>query len=87
MQKFKAALLDDNKEQLEINKVFLLSLGTLDIVTTSINAETFLKEVKMPGFKLFNLHASLSSMFAFRRTKKFTLLAPPMRILTMVSGR
>lgn len=41
----KAALLDDNIEQLEINKEYLKKLGVVNVVTIGFEAKTFLKEV------------------------------------------
>lgn len=45
MNIFKAALLDDNLEQLQINKAYLEQLGVVNVVTTCIEAKSFLKEV------------------------------------------
>ncbi|MCG2612368.1 response regulator [Flavobacterium sp. SM15] len=43
---FKTALLDDNKEQLQTNKIYLQGLGNVNVVTACSDSPTFLKEVK-----------------------------------------
>ncbi len=42
----KAALLDDNKEQLQINQQLLKQLGNVEVVLACSSSEAFLKEVK-----------------------------------------
>lgn len=45
MNLLKAALLDDNVEQLQINKAYLEQLGVVNVVTTCLEAKSFLNEV------------------------------------------
>ena len=47
MHSIKAALLDDNKEQLQKNQQFLEATGMVQVVTACTSAESFLKEVKI----------------------------------------
>lgn len=47
MNLFKVALLDDNKEQVQLNKEYLEKLGNVAVVTACFESKSFLKEVKI----------------------------------------
>ena len=46
MTKLTAALLDDNKEQLQKNQHLLEQLGLVNVVLAKTTSESFLKEIK-----------------------------------------
>jgi DNA-binding LytR/AlgR family response regulator len=64
MTKLKAALLDDNKEQLQKNQQFLEASGCVQVVTACTSAESFLKEVKtaLPDVLFLDLNLGDSYM-------------------------
>lgn len=64
MQTIKAALLDDNKEQLHKNQQLLEASGLLRVVTACTSAESFLKEVKtaLPDVLFLDLNLGDSYM-------------------------
>jgi DNA-binding LytR/AlgR family response regulator len=64
MQTIKAALLDDNKEQLQKNQQLLEASGLVQVVTACTDAESFLNEVKtaLPDVLFLDLNLGDSYM-------------------------
>lgn len=63
MHHLKAALLDDNKEQLQKNQQLLAELGVVNVVLASPSSETFLKEVKSAQPEVLFLDLNLGDSY------------------------
>ena len=63
MTLLKAALLDDNKEQLLKNQQFLEKAGLFTVVTASVSAEAFLQEVKLSRPDILFLDLNLGDSY------------------------
>jgi CheY-like chemotaxis protein len=76
MSKIKAALLDDNKEQLLINQQMLESLGTVTIVASCTSAKTFLEEIKTAEAEILFLDLNLGDSYMTGMEVAFQLKLP-----------
>lgn len=76
MTLLKAALLDDNKEQLLKNKQFLEKAGLVDVVTACVSAEAFLQEVKQSQPEVLFLDLNLGDSYMTGMEVAFELKLP-----------
>lgn len=76
MTPIKAALLDDNKEQLHKNKELLEASGLVKVVTTSERAETFLENVKAAQPEVLFLDLNLGDTYMTGMEVAFALQLP-----------
>lgn len=63
MMNFKVALLDDNKEQVELNKQYLEQLGNILVVAASYDAKSFLCAVKETNPDILILDLNLGDSY------------------------
>lgn len=63
MSKLKAALLDDNKEQLCKNQLMLESTGLIDVVLACTSAKKFLEEAKFMNPDILFLDLNLGDSY------------------------
>lgn len=76
MNKLKAALLDDNPEQLQKNQFFLEQAGLVHVVTACVSAAAFLKEVKQSQPELLFLDLNLGDSYMTGMEVAFELQLP-----------
>lgn len=76
MNKLKAALLDDNKEQLIKNQEYLERNGLVTVVTACTSAEAFTKEVKQSQPELLFLDLNLGDSYMTGMEVAFELQFP-----------
>ena len=76
MQKIKAALLDDNQEQLAKNVTLLEELETVAIVTQATSAATFLKEVASSSPEVLLLDLNLGDSYMTGMEVAYALQLP-----------
>ena len=63
MHKLKAALLDDNKEQLLKQKQLLEQSGMVSVVTDCFSAETFMQQIKVSKPEVLFLDLNLGDSY------------------------
>lgn len=76
MHSIKAALLDDNKEQLQKNQQFLEASGLVQVVTACTSAEKFLQEVKITLPDVLFLDLNLGDSYMTGMEVAFELRLP-----------
>lgn len=76
MSKFKAALLDDNKEQLQLNQQMLESIGRVAVVSSFASAKTFLEDVKTSQPEILFLDLNLGDSYMTGMEVAFQLKLP-----------
>jgi CheY-like chemotaxis protein len=76
MSKIKAALLDDNKEQLALNQQMLESYGLVSVVSSCTSAKTFLEEIKNSQPEVLFLDLNLGDSYMTGMEVAFQLKIP-----------
>jgi CheY-like chemotaxis protein len=76
MSKIKAALLDDNKEQLALNQQMLESYGLVSVVSSCTSANTFLDEIKNSQPEVLFLDLNLGDSYMTGMEVAFQLKIP-----------
>lgn len=76
MSKFQAALLDDNKEQLQLNQQMLDSLGMISVVASCTSAKTFLEEINSVQPEILFLDLNLGDSYMTGMEVAFHLKLP-----------
>lgn len=76
MHKLKAALLDDNKEQLLKNQQYLEKIAGISVVTACVTAEAFVKEVKQSQPDILFLDLNLGDSYMTGMEVAFELQVP-----------
>ncbi len=76
MHTLKAALLDDNPEQLQKNQQFLENAGWVTVVTACVSAEAFLQEVKQSQPDVLFLDLNLGDSYMTGMEVAFELKLP-----------
>ena len=76
MVKIKAALLDDNKEQLQLNQQMLESIGRVEVVSSCVCAKTFLENVKTSQPEILFLDLNLGDSYMTGMEVAFQLKLP-----------
>ena len=76
MSKFKAALLDDNKEQLLLNQQMLESLGMVAVISSCTSAKAFLEDVKNTQPEILFLDLNLGDSYMTGMEVAFQLKLP-----------
>lgn len=76
ISKLKAALLDDNKEQLQLNQQILENYGLVTVVSSCISSESFLTEVKNSQPEILFLDLNLGDSYMTGMEVAFELKLP-----------
>jgi CheY-like chemotaxis protein len=76
MSKLKAALLDDNKEQLLLNQQMLESFGNVAVVSTCTSSKTFLEDIKTAQPEILFLDLNLGDSYMTGMEVAFQLKLP-----------
>lgn len=76
MSKLKAALLDDNKEQLQLNQQMLESHGLVSVVSSCSSSQSFLSEVKNSQPEILFLDLNLGDSYMTGMEVAFELKIP-----------
>ncbi|QBN17791.1 LytR/AlgR family response regulator transcription factor [Flavobacterium nackdongense] len=76
MSKLKAALLDDNKEQLLLNQQMLESFGMVSVVSSCASAKVFLEDVKTTQPEVLFLDLNLGDSYMTGMEVAFQLKLP-----------
>jgi CheY-like chemotaxis protein len=76
MSKLKAALLDDNKEQLTLNQQMLERLGLVSVVTACKSSEAFLEDVQTSQPEILFLDLNLGDSYMTGMEVAFKLKLP-----------
>ena len=76
MSKQKAALLDDNKEQLQLNQQMLEKFGIISVVSSCTSAKTFLQDVKTSQPEILFLDLNLGDSYMTGMEVAFQLKLP-----------
>ncbi|MGV9005026.1 response regulator [Flavobacterium sp.] len=76
MSKLKAALLDDNKEQLLVNQQLLENYGLVTVVSACTSSEAFLAEVKISQPDILFLDLNLGDSYMTGMEVAFQLKIP-----------
>ncbi|MBQ0909757.1 response regulator [Flavobacterium sp. F-328] len=85
MSKFKAALLDDNKEQLKLNQLVLESISSFEVVASCSSAKVFLKEIKISQPEILFLDLNLGDSYMTGMEVAFQLKLPVMFVSSNTS--
>ncbi|SNB28249.1 Two-component system response regulatory protein, LytTR family [Flavobacterium psychrophilum] len=76
MSKLKAALLDDNKEQLQLNQQMLENYSLVSVVSSCTSSKTFLEEVKLSRPEILFLDLNLGDSYMTGMEVAFQLKMP-----------
>ncbi|EPE9901119.1 Two-component system response regulatory protein, LytTR family [Flavobacterium psychrophilum] len=76
MSKLKAALLDDNKEQLQLNQQMLENYSLVSVVSSCASSKTFLEEVKLSRPEILFLDLNLGDSYMTGMEVAFQLKMP-----------
>lgn len=76
MSKLKAALLDDNKEQLQLNQQMLESFGMVTVVASCTSAKAFLEDLKTTQPEILFLDLNLGDSYMTGMEVAFHLKLP-----------
>jgi len=85
MSKFKAAVLDDNKEQLQLNQQMLESIGRVEVVSSCASAKRFLEDVKTSQPEILFLDLNLGDSYMTGMEVAFQLKLPVMFVSSNTS--